>query len=371
MKRKIFKILVPVLVLAMLIQVLFVFNASASTLSDATNFDFVISYADESAPGNVQVKLYATTDPTALITTMGATLVIDVADFELVNNSGDIVTDTYKTDSKQLGTSFPLTPSVIEDGEGLEEMGACSLASYNSSTDEMYLFICGYNVAGLQFPSSKTEVATFYLNAKDGVTPSIENMRLMMTSEFKNASACPSLAISPAEVSSKNTVFNPVADDIVASKTLNFELAKEGTVSGSIVPDNGSVDILITLSNDENEYTETITGKPANYTLEGVKEGTYTMTVSSAGSLGFKVNNIVVTANETTNIDSINLLFGDFDNNGIIAALDITRLISNLGGTDAAYDLDGNGIVAALDITIILNNSHFGKDSLSQEITLA
>ena len=49
--KRMLKILVPVLVLAMLIQVPFALNASASTLSDETSYQFTLTKAEDTAPG--------------------------------------------------------------------------------------------------------------------------------------------------------------------------------------------------------------------------------------------------------------------------------------------------------------------------------
>lgn len=370
MKRRIIKILVPVLVLAMLLQIPFAMSASASTLSEGTSYKFVISKAEDTAAGNTQVKLYATTDENELVTTVGATLVIDTAAFDIVNKAGEVVTDTYKVNNTQLGDNFPLTASAVDEGESFDFMPQCSIASYNATTGEMYIFISGLSALGLSV-AENSEIATFYLQAKEGVTPSIENMRLMMLSEYKDTAACPSNAVAPGEISSKTTVFKPVAEDIVTNLELEFDLPTLGTVSGSVSSLNGRAEYTVVLKNDDNEFTKTVSGLSATYAFEEVPAGTYTIEVSAPGSLGFTVTDIAVEASQETEIPDVTVLFGDCDGSGTIAASDIPILLSAYGSSTIECDVDGSGTVAASDITIILRNDHYGISKASQTLSMA
>ena len=356
----------------MLLQVPFALSASASTLSEGTSYKFLVTGADEGAPGNTLVKLYATTDEDELITTFGATLVIDTEEIDLVNNAGEVVTDTYKTTGKQLGESFPLSAAEVDEGESFAYLPSCSLASYNSTTGEMYLFISGLSALGLNV-AANSELASFYLQAKEGVTPSIENIRLMMLSEYKDTAACPSASVAPGEISSKSTVFTPVAEDVVTNLDLEFDVAKFGTVTGTVNGDNNIADVTVELKNgDEVVATQVIKGADAVYSFEAVTPGTYTISISAPGSIGYKVNNVVVAADETKTIDAIFLLYGDADGDGIIAPKDISQILTDMAdeGYIVASDADGDGVVAPKDAGVVLLGDHLGQSADTQEITL-
>lgn len=371
MKRNVLKILVSVLVLALLLQVPFALSASASTLSEGTSYKFLVTGADEGAPGNTLVKLYATTDENELITTFGATLVINTEEIDLVNNAGEVVTDTYKSANKQLGESFPLSAAEVDEGESFVFLPSCSLASYNSTTGEMYLFISGLSVAGLSV-AENSELASFYLQAKEGVTPSVENIRLMMLSEYKNAEACPSASVAPGEISSKATVFEPAAENIVTNLDLEFDVVKYGTVTGTINGDNNTADITVELKNgNEVVATQVVKGAEAVYNFDAVLPGTYTIAISSPGSLGFTVNNVVVTAENETVVLPVYLLFGDCNEDGTITAQDISNILTEFGeNSTSTSDVDGSGTVTAQDIGVIILANHFGIGAASQVIDL-
>ena len=374
--KRMLKLLVPVLVLAMLIQVPFALNASASTLSNETSYQFTLTKAEDTAPGNVAVKLTATTDENELITTFGATLVLDATKYDFVNQSGEVITDNYKKVSAQLGTGFPITAPAFDEGEGFDFVNACSLVSYNSTTQEFYVFISGLSALGLTVPAG-TEVASFYIQAKDGVKPAADNVRVMALSEYKDTAACPSNAIVPGEISSKTTVFKPTAEDIITNVSIVFDFAKEGTVNGltAIKSDNVgalAVDVTVTLANADNTYTAT-TKAEQGFSFDAVEEGTYTITITAPGSLGYTINNVVVEADKETVIPEIYLLFGDVDANGSIAPKDVSDLLTVYGTNLTAPDInnvDGDDVIGPADLSIMLLGDHYGSSTSTQVIDL-
>lgn len=375
MKRKILKVIVPILVLAMLLQVPFALSASASDLADSSKYEFVISKAEDGAAGNVKVQLFATTAESAEITTFGAALVFDTEKFDIVNKSGEVVTDAYLVDSKQVGSSFPITAEPVDEGLSFNQdfMGSTTLTSYNADSGEMYLFISALSDVGLSVAPNSL-LATFYLQTKGDAVPSAENMRKMELSEVRNAQACPNFAIYPGEISSTDHAFNPLDEsDIITDVTLTFDYPvapATGNVSGALTGDNQSAPITIVLANEEASYETTVSGKSAEYQFTDVAPGTYTITFTSLGSLGYTINNVVVAADETKEVPSINLLYGDCNEDGAITGQDVGILLNAYGASEAVCDVDGNGTVTGQDLGVIVLSSHFGMSADLQQITL-
>jgi len=373
MKRKILKVLVPVLVLAMLLQVPFAFSASASALSESSAYDFVVSKAAAGSAGNLEVGLYLTTDNTELIDGFGAALALDGSVYDFVSKTGEIITDDYKTNSKQVGSDFALEATAVDEGEKFIRLGEFSMISYNSDTDTFYLFVSGCSYDGLTV-DGKCQIADFYLQLKEGQKFSETNIRKMEVSEWRETGGCPSPAIYPGAVSSKDVIFEPVPENFVTDITVTLPTlngAVDGSASISQV-DNAVATITVRLYNDDNEYTTTTQGT-AGYSFDDVEEGIYSIQISAPGSVGFTINNLVVEAGETAVPPSIYLLFGDCDQNGAIAGQDIAQLFTEYGqevGPDDACDVDGSGTVTGQDLGIILLASHYGMDAEHQVINL-
>lgn len=376
--KKILKVLVPVLVLAMLLQVPFAMNASASALSQDTSFKFTLTPGEASDPGNVKAALSMSTDENELITTIGATIVVDATKFDLVNKNGELVTDQYKVDSKQVGADFgKLTATQIgEDEEDLFIYGSfLSLVSYNATNEEFYIFISGLSASGLEVPAN-SEVFTFFLQAKDGVKPSEENVRAMALSEYKNAEACPAFAIAPGAIGSKSTPIGTSTDDVVTDVSIVFDFPSTGSVTGAIQSDNvgeNAVDVTVVLANETNSYSAT-TKAEQGYSFPEVEAGTYTITISAPGSLGYTINNVVVTPENETVVPQIYLMFGDVDNSASIAPKDISDMIQVYGDNateeNAVFNVDGDAVIGPNDISIVLLASHYGAASDTQVLDL-
>ena len=372
--KKFLKVLVPVLVLAMLLQVPFAMSASASTLSQGTSYNFSLAPSSDPTKGNVEAKLSMTTDENELITTVGATLVVKESAFDLVNSSGEVVTDSYKVDSKQVGTDLSITSTQV--GEDAEDVftyqSFCSLVSYNAANEEFYIFISGLNAGGLNV-AANSEIFTFYLQAKDGVKPSEDNVRVMALSEYKTT--CASYAIAPGYVGSKSTPIGTGTDDIVTAVTVDFNFPSAGSVSGAITSDNKgiyAVDVTVTLANEANTYTTT-TKAEEGYAFSAVEAGTYTITITAPGSLGYTIYNVVVVPETETAVPSIYLMFGDVDDSGSIAPKDVSDLLTVYGNTLEASDInnvDGDNVIGPADLSIMLLASHYGADSTSQVLDL-
>ena len=360
MKSKIMKLLVPVLVIALLIQVPFALVSTASTLSQATSINFTLAKPQTvGTPGNIEVNMFATTSSTAQVTTLGATLVIDTEVYDLVNNSGVVVTDSYKVDSVQFDENLPLIPNEFDEGDGLESMADCSIISYNASTKLMYIFIAGLNVNGVKI-AENSKIATFYLQLKDGFKPSESNIRVMRTDEYKNAEACPSQAIASGEISSKNIVFTPAAEDLVENVTLTINYTIGGTVGGAsaFVSANALSEITVKLIKGEEVVKTKVTSEADGFTFEEVEEGTYSISIESPGSLGYTIENVVVVEDQTTTIPAIELIYGNYNGNDSIDLEDLASIIVAASGSsyDSLADVNGNLAVELSDITTTITN---------------
>ena len=207
---KSFKLLSLLLVVILLLNIPFVCLASAENFVDKTEFELKVSSVDaEQNPGNVLVQVYCTTDPSKLITTFGATLVANINYIDLVSKSGEVITDSYKQDASTLGSDFALSASKIgAKKQVFGGMKGLSVASYNSTTKNMYIFICGMTISGIKI-NGKTELAKFYIKTKNDKVPS-SAIRVMDSSE--TGAACPSKAVYSAEISSTTEAGSVVKD---------------------------------------------------------------------------------------------------------------------------------------------------------------
>lgn len=197
------------LFIAALIAVSFTVSAFAAGIADKAAFEFKLSNADKKSElysDCIQASLYCTGDGASAVTTLGCTLVIDAAVLDTVDyNTGKVNTKNYLKDSVQLGNDFALVPAGIKSGRNTVyfDFGATSLAGYNASTKELYIFVCGISLSGLKLPAKSVKVADIYLKLKENKSFSASSVRLMKQSEFRNTAECPAPAIYPCEISSK------------------------------------------------------------------------------------------------------------------------------------------------------------------------
>ena len=386
--KKVMKVLVPILVLALLIQLPLSASATTSPLSEGSKLEFDVTAAPEGSPANTLVKLYLTTNSTDGITTVASTLVLKDFDnnFELFNGVDDDgddnydryvdASDSYKVVKTQLGEAFPISATEVL-GDQFYDFPSASLASYNATTGEMYLFIAAWN-DGLEFqPGTKTEIASFYIQAKDGVTPSNDNLRVMKQAEFKNPDYCLCNAVYPTAISSSDVVLQPTVDDMVADDDFTIDFPTPGPINGIITGTfacnyNNSADVTIKLMSGDVEVAQTTaTGSNPDYTFLDVAPGTYEIVMSASGSLGFSIINIVVNENETTTIPSVTLLFGDYDGDGTVSVSDFNYIITAYSTNDYSVkaDVDGDGVISVSDINYAI--SHYLKMDTEQVLDLS
>lgn len=206
------KLLSLLLVCILILNIPFVCIASAENFVDRTEFELKVSSADAAqTPGNVLVQVFCTTDSSKLITTFGTTLVVNTDYVDLVSKSGEIITDSFKNDATPLGADFALSASKIgAKKQTFGGMKGLSIASYNSATKNMYIFICGMTISGIRI-NGKTELARFYLKTKTDKVPA-SALRVMALSEGAGK-VCPSKAVYVAEISS-TTEAGSVVDNI-------------------------------------------------------------------------------------------------------------------------------------------------------------
>ena len=157
--------------------------------------------------------------------------------------------------------------------------------------------------------------------------------------------------------------------------TLALAEVETGTVTGSLKSDNlgiYAVPVTAVLSNESNTYTAT-TIREDDYGFENVVPGTYTLTLSAEGSLGYTVKNVVVTAGENKAIPQVYLLFGDVDNSGSIGPKDVSDLITVYGNNvsgPSPFNVDGDNVIGPQDLSAILLASHYGASIESQVLDL-
>lgn len=206
-------------------------HAFAATLSEASSFEIAVKKVeDTAAPGNMLVELYCKSDPNAAITTLGATIVFNTDYIDIVNKKGEATTDSYKKEMSTLGKSSTVA-AASSGGEDAEFSGwrGLSIASYNESSKQMYIFLCGMaNDAnnGVNL-AQKTKVATLYLNAKaEGKLPA-GAIRLCKQAEI--GKECPSKAVFVTEISSKTEIGKEVSPINLAVDEALMDGAQEPT----------------------------------------------------------------------------------------------------------------------------------------------
>ncbi len=179
--------------------------AQASTIEKKSSFEYKVVSADAgSAPGNMLVQLYIQSDPKELITTAGAALVINTDYVDIVNKKGEAITDKYKSDLAILDKSFTGAASPIgAEKKSFSQIKGMSIASYNASTGNMYIFLCGMAMEGIQVPE-KSLMASYYLKTKSDAKLPAGAIRL--AKEGEPGKDCPSKAVYVSEISSKKEV---------------------------------------------------------------------------------------------------------------------------------------------------------------------
>ena len=208
---------------------------------------------------------------------------------------------------------------------------------------------------------------------------------LVMVLKFKATGTVATSYIKAVPLKSNEVVTN---GESVFSQALTSQGAKEfmhndianlvlaeiegGTISGTFACNyNNTADINIKLMNGDTEVDSVIvTGEDSAYTFAGVAPGTYTIVMSASGSLGYTINNVVVTTGETASIPSVTLLFGDYDGDGTISVSDFNYIITAYSTNDTAVeaDVDGDSVISVSDINYAI--SHYLKMSDVQVLNL-
>ncbi|MBE6817600.1 MAG: hypothetical protein E7517_00370 [Ruminococcaceae bacterium] len=306
-----------------------------------SNLEYV-QEVDEQDPTNIVVKVYLNHP-------------VDTVDGIMLATLYDAQAMTFKSAEINNGTAIyteTMDAAFNPADYGLDAMGKAGILKIAADFD----------AALAPTEASRDLVATLTFTATGAAS----------TSYIKNA---PLAANTEAGHSVYSAIINDTTEAFMHSDPADLLLAEvqTGTVTGALTGDNMSADILLTLSDGTNEYTASAKGKACDYSFENVLPGTYTMTIASAGSLGYTVYNVVVEAGAVKEIPSINLLYGDCDNNGVISGQDIAALFTEYGQEVAPNnycDVDGNGTVTGQDLGIILLSSHYGMDSSTQVMTL-
>ena len=236
------RLITVLLICVLLFQSSALVQASASDFSDNTEFEYVLTKVDTPEnPGNVKAELFLKTDPKKLITTFGATIVLNLNYFDLVDKKGNVVTDAYKTDVKILENNMPLYAAKIgKDALKFSSVKGLTIASYNKANNELYLFVCGMAISGIQI-EQKSEVAYLYFNAKQDKVPA-NAFRVMKQSEV--GTACKSQAVMVTQIGCTTEVGDSVSKvSISADENLidgTKEPESEATTKNTDVPEEST-----------------------------------------------------------------------------------------------------------------------------------
>ena len=139
--------------------------------------------------------------------------------------------------------------------------------------------------------------------------------------------------------------------------------ASEGRkVSGTITTFITEGDVKVELLQDGTViFTAVVTGTKADFTIEGVEDGTYTMRVSKENHVTVEL--IVVLGDEPLDLDLKLCPKGDATGDGVVNAKDYQRLLRHINKssllTDYAYDcgdITGDGVVNAKDFARLLRH---------------
>ena len=145
-----------------------------------------------------------------------------------------------------------------------------------------------------------------------------------------------------------------------------------GTITGTFACNyNDSAEVTIKLMNGDVEVAKTTaTGEDSAYTFGDVAPGNYSIVMSANGSLGYTINNIEVNAGETTTVQSVTLLFGDYDGDGTISVSDFNYIITAYSTNDYSVkaDVDGDGVISVSDINYAI--SHYLKMDTEQVLDI-
>lgn len=199
---------------------------------------------------------------------------------------------------------------------------------------------------------------------------------LLMTLSFTATGSSDSTYVKAVPLASNTTadksVYSALLDEnsdeqFMHNDAASIALAKVegGTVSGSVTVDNALADVTYVLTDGTHTYNKTTKGD-SDFSFTGVQAGTYTLTLTSEGSLGFTVENIVVSASNTVSLDPIQLLYGDANKDEIISVVDISTILVSYNSYALASDVNGDGVISVADISMVLVDIRYGKLASSQ-----
>ena len=144
-------------------------------------------------------------------------------------------------------------------------------------------------------------------------------------------------------------------------------LSSSMTIAGAVpTPDLGTASVTgqvlagklvtIRLFNTNNSIATTGTANPDGTFNLAAAEGTYTITASAEGYLSAQGSVTLVNGSVTTK-QTVSLIAGDIDGNGVIDQLDaITIRMNYNSATPTAADLNNDGVIDVLDLGILAEN---------------
>lgn len=138
-----------------------------------------------------------------------------------------------------------------------------------------------------------------------------------------------------------------------------------GSISGSLTVDNALAEVNYSITNGVNTYSKTTKGN-VDFSFANIAPGTYTITITADGSLGYIISNVVVSGGSTTELDAVPLLFGDANKDAIISVADISTILVSYESYSLTSDVNGDGIISVADISMVLVGTRYGILATSQ-----
>ena len=405
--KKLISVILSAALLISVISVGIIANA-ASDLETFTKYTYFVDQIDASQEDYydtslvdsdtvndvIRTTLYMKSIDENNISTFGATLIIDLDVVDTLDSeTGHVNTSQFAYEYKKPGTQFYVSQADAQTlyDEGIEDavmphsfagyycdinganfnVSQTSITGYKASTNELYVHLSGFSAAGINVANALTEgygtpVAEMLFALKEGKTfADLEGAIKVMPLADYQKEGNPVWHMRPNLVAQKSGTLYLTANET----ELYFAQAAEGSVSGSLALQNSSQAITLALTNNDDDtiaYSSSLAGGTASFAIEGVKAGTYTLKVASGGSLGYTVNNIVVTADNDTAVGELALLYGDINEDGKIDSDDMgyillaANYLAEVGDAANQYaDVNGSGKIDSDDMGYIFLASNY------------
>lgn len=141
----------------------------------------------------------------------------------------------------------------------------------------------------------------------------------------------------------------------IPSTPATVNITENGTLAGQV---NASKPVTIQVYKADNTLVTSATAGTDGTFSFNIPAGTYTVTATAEGFLSAQ-GTPTITSGATTTLQTISLLAGDIDNNGVIDQFDaMTVGMSYNTATPSAADLNNDGTINVLDLELLAGNYH-------------